>query len=202
MPPPPHGWTPQPPPPQQSWTPPPPPVQHWPSYQQGWSPPPGYGAAPYYQRVDEYASSPLATISGVLLLVIGGIITLLGVGVFFVGIVAGPFIESLGPAIAEGGDAVAPVIVFFGVVIGVIGILEIAAGIGVFVHKAWARWFGIALATIGLILGFFMLVGTMSDRNPEGGSLVISVLWVAANGFVVAALAVANEHFERGYARR
>ena len=131
------------------------------------------------------------------MLVVGGLVTLIGVGVLFAGMVAGPFIESFGSAFPGGDSSVTAMISVIGVVIAVIGILEIAAGIGVFVHQSWARWLGIVLATLGLLLGFFMLIGTMSDPVGGGADLVISLLWVATNGFVVAALAVAGEHFQR-----
>ena len=182
--------------------PPPPPAQQWSSYQQSWSPPPAYGAAPYYARLDEYGSSPLATVAGVLLLVIGGIITLLGLSVLFIGIVAAPFLESIEPAVDGGAAAVSSLIAVFGVVFLVIGILGMAAGIGVFVHKSWARWLGVTLAGIALALGFMMLIGAMSDASPDGADLVISVLWVASNAFIVAALVLASEHFKRGYQQR
>jgi hypothetical protein len=189
-----------------AWTPPAAPAQQWSNYQQGWSPTPGYGAAPYYGQAADYGSSPLATISGVLLLVVGGIVLLLGVGILlmglFAGLIAGSFLESIDPSIAVGGGGLLALIAIFGLVILLIGILEVAAAIGIFIHKSWARWTGIVIGTIGLILGFFMLVGAMFPRSPDGGDLVFSLLWVAANGFIVAALAVANEHFQIAYPRR
>jgi hypothetical protein len=153
-------------------------------------------AAPYY-RGDEYGFSALAVIAGVLLVVIGSVVVLVGVGALFAGLVAGPFIDSF--EVPGTGSAVAGLILLFALIVLAIGILELAAGIGVFVHKSWARWVGIVLAVIALIFGFFALIGAMSDVSVDGASSVILILWVAANGFIVAALAVADEHFQRTY---
>lgn len=142
----------------------------------------------------------MAIVAGVLLLVIGGIVILVGIGALFAGLVAGPFIDSFD--VSGAGSAVAGLILLFAVIFFLIGILELAAGVGIFVHKRWGRWVGIVLAVIALIFGLFALIGAMSGPSVDGASSVISILWVAANGFIVAALAVADEHFRKIYPGR
>jgi hypothetical protein len=131
-------------------------------------------------------------IAGVLLMVIGAIVVLMGVGILFLGLAAGPLLDAFDPTF-PGTEFLTAV----GLSVVVVGILEIAASIGVFEHRGWARWVGVILAVIGLIFGFFALLGSISDLNVDGASLVISILWVAANGFIVAALAAGWDHFER-----
>ena len=125
-------------------------------------------------------------------MVIGAIVILLGVGMLFIGLAAGPFLDTFDPGF-PGTEFLTAV----GLSVVVVGVLEIAASIGVFEHRGWARWIGVIVAVIGLIFAFFALLGAMSDLSVDGASLVISILWVAANGFIVAALAAGWEHFEQ-----
>src|SRR5215203_1256531 len=128
-----------------------------------------------HYRGDEYGYSPVATVAGVLMLMIGALVTLVGIGSLLAALVAGSIFDSLD--FPGGGGAVASVIVIFAAIFLAVGILESAAAIGVFVHKSWARWVGIVVGVIGLILGFFTLLGALSDLRVDGAGSVASVLW-------------------------
>jgi len=128
--------------------------------------------------------------------------TLFGLLLLLLGAAGATFIEEIDPSLAGEGDAIAAVIVGAAAILLVIGILEMIASIGVFVHKGWARWVGIVVGTIGLVLGFLVLIGSFLPPGGNSGDLVFSLLWLGAHGFVVAALAAAGEHFQPAYPRR
>jgi len=99
-------------------------------------------------------------------------------------------------------DLIAGFIVGLAAILLIIGILEIIGSVGVFVHKGWARWLGIVLATIGLVIGFLVLIGTFLPPAGGAGDVIFALLWLAAHRFVVAALAARGEHFQPAYPRR
>jgi hypothetical protein len=77
----------------------------------------------------------------------------------------------------------------------------VVGAVGVFVHKAWARWTGLVAAVIGLLFGALMLLGL--TEGPTGGADVLIVLvWVAAYGFATYGLAAGGEHFRPRYPGR
>lgn len=204
QPPPPRGWTP---PAQQGWYPPP---------QQGWTPGPGMlpmpnpyqqppqwgsgypGQSPYWSSPPRYGSSPLAVIAGILLLLVGVLLTLFGLLMLAVGMGGAAFLGEMDPFIGDPA-AVAAFILVFAFILLSIGILEIVASIGVFVHKGWARWLGIVMAAIGLVFGFLLLFATFMPPAGPAIEMLITIVWLAGHGFVVAALAVAGEHFRPVY---
>ena len=146
-------------------------------------------------------SSPLAVIAGVILLVVGVLMTLVGLLLLLVGAAGAAFLAEIDPSIATEADAIATLLVATAAILLVMGIVEIIGSIGIFVHKGWARWLGVVAGTIGLVLGFLVLISSFLPP-ANSGDLILSLIWLAANGFIVAALAAAGEHFRPAYPRR
>jgi hypothetical protein len=71
-----------------------------------------------------------------------------------------------------------------------IGVLNIAAGANAFAGRRWARITGIVLAAI---LGLFGLSGLESENGS--GRIILIAIWVAANAFIVYALATSGRWF-------
>lgn len=65
-----------------------------------------------------------------------------------------------------------------------------------------ARWLGVVVGSIGVVIGFLVLIGTFAPPAGGSGEAFISLIWLGATGFVVAALAVAGDHFQPVYPPR
>ena len=207
QPPPPHGPTP---PPQQTWTPPPQPnwtppqPQGWAAPQPGWGPPQqpwhtGYGGQPPYWAQPQYRSSPLAVVAAVMLLIFGVLTTLVGLLLLLVGAGAATFIAAVDPIMADEAGAIGAVILTVAAILLIVGLLVIGGAIGIFVHKSWARWIGLVVGSVGVVIGFLLLIGTFASPAGGSGDALIAIIWLASHGFVVAALAVAGDHFQPVY---
>ena len=109
----------------------------------------------------------LATLAGLILVVIGLLVTLVGGFLAFFG---GRLFET--PFESGGGvDAIARGFNAFGAIVLMIGILHLLSGIFVWAHRSWARYPGIVLGALGVLLGIAGLPGgagqgaTRSDRS-------------------------------------
>lgn len=137
-----------------------------------------------------------------MLLIVGVLVGLIGLLLLVVGAGGAELLEYVDPSLGSEAGAVAAVILVFALVFIALGVAEIVSAIGVFVHKSWARWLGVALASIGVVLGLLLLVGTFAGGGGAGGDVVFAIVWLAAHGFAVAALAVAGDHFQPSFPRR
>jgi hypothetical protein len=170
----------------------------YPGQPSGWGGQQTWGAPPYA----EYGSSPLVVLGGVVLLVFGLLFLLAGAGVLAAGglieqafIEAGPLpeLEGLTPR------AIRDFAVVGGAIVLVIGILQTVSGIGIFLHKQWARFIGIAFAGLGTLLGVLSLVGAVGARGTRGGGgdLTVALVLGVAYGFTLFALIAGGGHFTR-----
>lgn len=147
--------------------------------------PPTYGAASVRPGT--------VTTAGILMIIIGALITIFGLlsligGAFLSG--GGDMLEEQVPGLNGMAGAVAGVIIVFGLILLVYGILEIVAGANVLGGKGWARITGIVLAAI---IGFFNLLSLFSPR--QGSGILITLLVLAANAFIIWALATSGSWF-------
>jgi hypothetical protein len=139
------------------------------------------------------------TFAAIIMILFGVLITLFSLlivlgGAIFAG--AGSEIETQVPGFPSGmAGAVAGVLIVFGVIALAIGILEIVVGANVLGGKGWARITGIVLA---VILGLFSLSGLGSS---DQGSMIVSIVLIAANVFVIWALISAGGWFAARAAR-
>ena len=80
--------------------------------------------------------------------------------------------------------------------------LELIAGIGVFVHQRWARWLGFLLAIFGLVISVFSV--SIGYALARGFTLPVIIGVVAVIGYILILLALlgGGSHFRRRVAPR
>jgi uncharacterized membrane protein (DUF2068 family) len=87
----------------------------------------------------------------------------------------------------------------FGAVILIIGILHLLSGIFAWMHRSWARYIGIILGGLGILLGVVGLVrsaGPGTDKSQQA-ALVASLVIVIVYAIVLVGLAVGGTHFRK-----
>jgi len=134
----------------------------------------------------------MVTGAGILMIVIGALITLFGLLSLLVGGILGGAAGGLdfqAPGLGSFAGAAAGALIVFAVILLAIGILNIVAGANVFGGRGWARITGIVLA---VILALFSLGGLGSG---DGSGTLFSLVWLAANGFIIWALATSGSWF-------
>jgi hypothetical protein len=151
------------------------------------APPPPVAAPPAPAR------PTIVTVAGITLIVLSaftlliGLIMLIGVGLFAGAAGAIPDSEMPGVGGLVGAFAGA-VFVFMLIVIG-FGVLQLISGIKVLGGRNWARITGIVVAAISALFSLGGLGGG-EDANP-----VFSLVLLAANGFIIWALATSGSWF-------
>lgn len=153
-------------------------------------PAPGYAAEP--------GSSPLAVIAATVLLLLGALVTLVALFMLVFGAVGAEFMEDVAfeTGMPGGGAALATVIVVISVFALVLGILHMVSAIGVFTHKEWARWLGVALAALGLALGGLLALASIGDPTADAGSWIIVLVWLTAYVAALFGLIAGGEQFQ------
>lgn len=134
----------------------------------------------------------ILTAAGIVMIVIGALITVFGLLTLLVGGILGGAASSIdfqAPGLGGFAGAAAGALIVVALVMLAIGILDIVAGANVFGGRSWARITGIVLAAI---LALFSLGGLGSDA---GGGTAFSIVWLAANGFVIWGLASTGRWF-------
>jgi hypothetical protein len=158
------------------------------------APPPGYQAG----WVQPVAAAPsvrptLVTAAGVTMIAVGAIIVLFGLLFLLAGAIIGGAasqIDTQMPGFGAMSGAVTGVVIVLAIILLAVGILDILAGAKVFSGRPWARMTGIVLAVILGLLGLGSLGG-----GGDGGNVVLGLVWVAANAFIVFALATTGSWF-------
>ncbi|CAN5722820.1 hypothetical protein BH23CHL7_BH23CHL7_08920 [soil metagenome] len=185
---------PQSPQPQPQWTepqPPPQPPSQWtsppPAPQSGW----GAGGPARPERPTG------VTLAAIYLIVMGVLLALGGAacGVF------GGALTTVDPGtsgvdgnlFAIGGAALA----LMGIIVLVLGVLSIAAGAGALGGKGWARWTGIVVSGLFVVLGLVAIVSSLGNLNEQGVAtgLVFWAVITALYGLTAYALIRAKAYF-------
>ena len=137
----------------------------------------------------------MVTSAAITMIVLGALIALLGLFFAFVGAFVGGAANELNsqPAFPGMAGAVAGVLIVFALILLAVGILDIVAGANVLGGRGWARITGIVVAVIVGLFGLLGLFGGGDSRT--GGSIVVSLIVVAANAFIVWALATTGSWF-------
>lgn len=182
-----------------------PPASGWDQRRQAWNDPGAPWAhqpAPYGWPAGagfwpEPGSSPIAVIAGTVLLIAGALMTLFGLILIAVGAGGGAYLDAAAEeaGMPGSGAALGTILVVMAVVVLALGVLQMIAAIGVFTHKEWARWLGIALATLGLLLGLLAVFGSVGQPTADVVSWIILTVWVGGYVAAVAGLAAGGEHF-------
>jgi hypothetical protein len=210
-------------PPDQQWQQPPdqqwqqPPEQQWQQPQhpqasqyQQWQQPPrqwaggqqGWGPSGYWAPTAQYSSNPLVIVGGVILVVFGLLVTLVGLIGLLLGAIAESFLEEVVTPNVElqfdAGAVSAILLVVFGIVL-LLGILHLLSGLGIFMHKGWARAIGVVLAVLGTLFGVLAVVTALEASRPQTGELVVPLVIAVGYGLTLFALIAGGNHFRRIY---
>jgi hypothetical protein len=82
-----------------------------------------------------------------------------------------------------------------GIIVIVLGALDVVSAIGVLLHKSWARWTAIVLGVLGTLLGLFV-VWVATEPPLDAGMVIFGVIWVGAHVLAVIGMAAGGRHFE------
>jgi hypothetical protein len=140
-------------------------------------------------------------LAGIVLLIVGVLMTFFGAIFLLVGAAGAELLSDVDPSLGDDAGAIAAVLTVIALVLLILGIAQIVSAIGVFVHKSWGRWIGVVTGSIGLVFGFLILAGSFM-APASSGDMIIGLIWLAAHGFVVAALAATGEHFRQVFPGR
>jgi hypothetical protein len=174
-------WTEPQPPPQPQWTSPPP------APQSGW----GAGGPARPER-------PTGVTLAAIYLIVMGVLLALG------GAACGVFGGALSTVTPDSGDFagnpfafVGGAIALVGIIVLVLGVVSIAAGAGALGGKGWARWTGIVVSGLFVILGLLAIVSSLGSLNQEGVAtgLVFWAVITALYGLTAYALIKADAYF-------
>jgi len=136
----------------------------------------------------------MVTSAGITMIVLGSLITLLGLFVLIAGVFVGGAANQINvstPGFNGLAGAVAGVIIVIALIFLAFGILDIVAGANVLGGRSWARITGIVVAAI---FGLLSLPGLFNGNNGAGGP-IFGLILVAANAFVIWALATTGSWF-------
>ena len=137
----------------------------------------------------------MVTGAGITMIVLGALITLLGLFVLIAGVFVGGAANQINvstPGFNGLAGAVAGVIIVIALIFLAFGILDIVAGANVLGGRSWARITGIVVAAI---FGLLSLPGLFNGRASGAGSPILSIIVVAANVFIIWALATTGSWF-------
>jgi uncharacterized membrane protein (DUF2068 family) len=124
-----------------------------------------------------------------------GILTILGgLASLLIGLIAGIGVAFAGKMVG----VVVPVLVIFGLVMLIIGVLRIISGIGLFALKEWARKLAVWMAVVDIVINILGMVHVGGFRiSISGGiiSIIIAavVIWYLSKGSTMDAFSLSAE---------
>jgi hypothetical protein len=129
--------------------------------------------------------STLAVTSAGILLIIGIVLSLTA------------FASLSQPARPELGPAFAMTALVSQAALLVVGMLNVAAALGIYLHSAWARRLGIALSILGLVASIVFFIGPLSNFRVGllDPLMLVTVVALLGYGLSLLALLVAGSHF-------
>ena len=135
------------------------------------------------------SSSGLAKAAAIVLLVFGVLASLAGVLFLLGGAVASGIGDDTG--FTRFGDFVGGVLVVVGIIVLLIGLVEILGGIGSWRGSEWGRVIGLVYGVLGFLFGLAAAAGgrRVEDVNAgSGGGVAFGIVIILAYGFVTFAL--------------
>jgi hypothetical protein len=137
------------------------------------------------------------TAASIILIVIGSLVTLLGLLV----VLGGALIGSLGDRPDLGVDlpgvtgAVGGIVAVIGLIVVLFGVIELMSGIFALQGRAWARILAMVIAGLGAMFALLGIVGTQSGNS---GGPAIDIVLLVAYIFVIWAMASAGRWYAEG----
>ena len=136
----------------------------------------------------------MVTAASVVLMVLGVLVTLIGL-LFILG---GALIGGVGNRPDLGIDlngfsgAVGGIVAVVGAIVVVFGVLELLSGIFTMLGRAWARILAIVISVLGAL---FAVLGIVGSRAEGAGSPAVSIVLLVAYIFVIWAMASGGRYF-------
>ncbi len=175
--------------------------------QPGYAPPgygpPGYGAAPGWAAAQPwgaplYKTSVLVALAGVVLIIFGLALALLGGWTLTQGPALGRFIRDNDIAIFGthiGRDTLRAILEPMPGILMVLGVLQLLVGAVILAHRGWARWLGVLLALLGLLVSVIALSAVIALVPGVSVELGIAAVLLLGYAFVLLALIAGGSHF-------
>jgi hypothetical protein len=171
--------------------------------QQGY--PPGYPAAYYgqqQQRGPLYATMVMVAFAGLLLALfgiadIGGGAWLYTQGKELANLVDRTSVNLFGtsldkPTLRALLGPLPPILIVF-------GILEVLSGLFIVAHKGWARWLGVLLSLVGLVVGVISISFALALAPGVSFALIGAIVVLVGYAFILLMLLAGGRHFRRRY---
>jgi hypothetical protein len=150
----------------------------------------------------DYGSSGMALLGAVVLIVMGALVGIISLFVLLIGLAGRELLELADPALGDFGPGFMTAIVVIAVIFIIVAVLHFVAGIGVLAHRTWARWLGIVIGVLGLVLGILAILGSVGDPTMAAGDWLVPVAWTVAYVLALVGLAGGGRQFERRYPYR
>ena len=173
---------------------------------------PGYGAAPGWTPTAQqwpaaaptYRTSVLVALAGLVLIIFGVAVAVLGAWTLTLGSDLGRFIRDNDIAIVGrqiDRETLRAVIQPIPGVLMVLGVLQLLVGAVVLAHRNWARWLGVLLALLGLIVSVIALSAVLALVPGMSVQLIVASVLLVSYAFVVLALTAGGGHFTTQHPR-
>jgi hypothetical protein len=198
-----------------------PPAQGWQGqpqqWQQGQQPPPGWGPgygqpqqgwapqAGWAPQQAQYGSSALVSLAGVVLILFGVGIAILGGLTLTLGPEIGRFIRDNDVAVFGrqiDRETLRTLLSPMPGVLIFVGLLQLVVGAVILAHRGWARWLGVLLSLLGLLIGVVAVSGSVALVAGVSVQLMLSAVLIVGYAFVLLALIAGGSHFRRNYPGR
>jgi hypothetical protein len=167
---------------------------------QGWAP-----QAAWAPPGPQYGSSALVALAGVVLVLFGILVAVLGGWTLTQGPEIGRFIRENDVAVFGrqiDRETLRAILSPMPGVLMVLGLLQLVVGAVILAHRGWARWLGVLLALLGLLIGVVAVSGAMALVPGVSVQLMISAVLLVGYAFVLLALIAGGSHFRRNYPGR
>ncbi len=187
-----------------------PPASGWPGQSQ-WQQP-GYGAQPGYAQPGyaagygpqdawagaQYGTSAVVVLAALVLIVFGVAVAVLGAWTLTLGSDLGRFIRDndiaiFGRQIER--DTLKAIIQPMPGILIVLGLLQLLVGAVVLAHRNWARWLGVLLALLGLVVSVIALSAVLALVPGVSVQLVVASALVIGYALVLLGLIAGGGHF-------
>lgn len=200
-------------PPNQGWQGPPPGAANLPGQ---WQSPgyaqPGYGAPGYPQAqpwgaaAPTYGTSVFVALAAMLLVIVGVVLAVLGAWLLTQGPALTDLVQRLRSVdlvvFKPTRDQLRAVVSASPGTLMVFGVLQLLIGAFVLRHRSWARWLGILVAVLGLLLSVVALTSTMALIPGTSVQLIVAGALLVAYAIVFLALIAGGGHFRARYPGR